>query len=539
MPAMTGAQAVVRSLEAEGVDTVFTLPGVQVMPVFDALHSSATIRLVSCRHEQATTYAADGYARVTGKPGVALVVPGPGAMNAASGLGTAYATSSPVLLLSGQILSSALGKGEGQLHEIDDQLDMFRPVTKWNARITAVKDIPAAIHRAFEQMTSGRPRPVELEIPPDTLADTGEADIIEMEKYPKPSGDPDLIERAAKLLYSADRPAVWAGGGTLRARAGAELAAVAEHLQAPVVTTQQAKGVLPADHPLYVGVNYTTIGLGARVLSGSDVVLVAGSRFLVAGYEMPDGQAIIHIDADGAEIGKNYPAEIGIVADAKAGLSALAEALRQEGPPRPDGQRAAAMRKTHLDYLREVAGEQIEWVEAVRAGLPDDAVVVSGMTTIGYWSHLALPVEPAGDYISPSYFGTLGYAFPTALGAKIGALGRPVVALCGDGGFMYSSQEFMTARQYGINVIAVVFDNGAFGASRWDQTHRYGNREIGTELLNPDWRKLADAFGIVSIGADSPRGLTDALRRAVDMDAPVLIHVDFPLIAPPFQIPPR
>lgn len=536
MPTLTGSQALVKSLEAEGVDTVFALPGVQVMNVFDAIHASPSIRLIAVRHEQATTYAADGYARVTGKPGVALVVPGPGAMNAASGLGTAYATSSPVLLISGQIASGTIGKNQGQLHEVDDQLDMFRPITRWNSRITDVSAIPEAVHRAFREMTTGRPRPVELEIPPDTLAASGDAEILEAERYPAPAGDARLIKRAAELLHAAERPAIWAGGGTLRAGAGSELAAIAELLQAPVVTTQQAKGVLPAGHPLYVGVNYSAIGPGPRLLSESDVVLIVGSRFLVGGFEMPDGVSIVQIDADPAEVGKNYPADVGIVADARAALGELAGALAGLGPAREEDDRASTLGQEQAAYLQTVAGEQVEWVAAVRAALPDDAVVVSGMTTVGYWSHVALPVEPDGDYISSSYFGTLGYAFPTAVGAKAGAPDRPVVALCGDGGFMYSSQEFLTARRYGINVIAVVFDNGAYGASRWDQLHRFEDRAIGTEFVNPDWPKLADAYGVPSIAADSPAGLTKALERAVGMDSPVLLHVDFPLIAPPFQV---
>ena len=185
MPQMSGAQALARQLRSEGVDTVFTLPGVQIMAAFDALHEVQNdIQLIHTRHEQATTYMADGYAKVTGKVGVAMVVPGPGALNATAGLGTAFASSSPVLLISGQIASGALGKRQGQLHEVEDQLDVFKPITKWNHRVTEVGEIPEAVHEAFRQLNTGRPRPVELEVPPDTLAAIGEADIIEPEVYP-------------------------------------------------------------------------------------------------------------------------------------------------------------------------------------------------------------------------------------------------------------------------------------------------------------------------------------------------------------------
>ncbi len=178
----------------------------------------------------------------------------------------------------------------------------------------------------------------------------------------------------------------------------------------------------------------------------------------------------------------------------------------------------------------------MRWVEAVRSALPANAVVVSGMTTVGYWSHVAMPVPVEGTYITPGYYGTLGYAFPTALGAQAAAPDRPVVALCGDGGFMYAPGELLTARQYGLNVTVVVFDNGAFGASRWDQKHQYGDREIGTEFVNPRWDKLGEAFGVRTLATASRTGLSDALKQAVKLDEPVLISVDFPLLAPPFQI---
>ncbi|MCH7739038.1 MAG: thiamine pyrophosphate-binding protein [Chloroflexi bacterium] len=537
---MSGAQAVVRSLEAEGVDTVFALPGVQIMPLFDALHASRQIRLITCRHEQTTTYAADGYARVTGKPGVALVVPGPGATNALAGVGDAYATSSPVLLISGQIPSDSLGKNQGQLHEIEDQLDVFRPLTKWVDRQTAPAGIPGSIHEAFRQMTTGRPRPVELEFTPDALRARAEIDILEPELYQPPQPPQRKISGAAELLSGARRPVIWAGGGTLRAKAGAELAAVAEHLQAPIVTTPQAKGVLPPRHPLYVGVTYSQVNLGTQVLKDADVILVVGSRFLEAGLEIGPGQKVIHIDADAAEIGRNQPTDIGIATDARAGLAALLSALEIAGSPRPPEDRAAAMRLESQKHLQQIAGPQLEWVMAVREALPEDAVLVAGATTIGYWSHVAYDSATSGDYITSGYWGTLGYGFPTAIGAKVGAKtsknDRPVVALCGDGGFMYAAPELLTARQYGINVIAVVFDNGAYGASRWDQRYQFGDREIGTEIVNPDWPTLAQAFGVASLSADTPAGLRSALERAVGLDSPVLIDVDFPLLAPPFQL---
>ena len=271
MSRMTGAQALVRQLRAEGVDTVFALPGVQIMAAFDALYEAQDdIRLVQTRHEQATTYMADGYARVAGKPGVAMVVPGPGALNASAGVGTAFASSSPVLLISGQIATDTLGKRQGQLHEIEDQLDVFRPITKWVHRVTTVEEIPDAVHEAMRHLTTGRPQPVELEVPPDTLAATGDADLIEPEVYPKETGDAAEIARAARLLAEAKRPAIVAGGGAIISGASHEVAEVAELLQAPVMTTQNAKGVISEDHHLAVGVNYTMVEPASRIVPEAD-----------------------------------------------------------------------------------------------------------------------------------------------------------------------------------------------------------------------------------------------------------------------------
>ncbi|MEE8137589.1 MAG: thiamine pyrophosphate-dependent enzyme [Thermoanaerobaculia bacterium] len=539
MPAMSGAQALVRQLRSEGVDTVFALPGVQMMAAFDALYEAQDdIRLIQTRHEQATTYMADGYARVTGKPGVAMVVPGPGAYNAGAGMGTAYAASSPVLLIAGQIMSSALGKQQGQLHEVDDQLDIFKPITKWNHRVTRVEEIPEAVHEAMRHLKTGRPRPVELEVPPDTLAAEGNTDIIEPEEYPRASPASEDVARAAKLLREAKRPAIIAGGGTIISGASRELQELAEFLQAPVMTSQQSKGILPEDHYLSVGTNYASLGPAHRVIPETDVLLAVGTRLLIRDLETETPPRLIHIDADATEIGKNLPAEVGIVADAKEALAALLRQLRAGGSPKESRREEIEGYKTRFAReVRELAPEQTDIVATIRRTLADDAVLVSGVTNIGYWSNVAYPAKQPGTYLTSSYFGTLGYAFPTALGAKAARPGRQVVAICGDGGFMYSPQELSTAVKYGINVVAVVFNTGAYGASQWDQTHRYGRRFIGTDLHNPDFVQLAKAFGAVGMRTD-PAGLGPVLQDALAADAPVLLEVEVPNMMPPFQIVP-
>ena len=342
MATMTGAQALVRSLVREGVEVIFGLPGVQIMHVFDALHDEPGIRLVTVRHEQATTYMADGYARTTGKVGVGLVVPGPGALNATAGLGTAYATSSPVLLISGQMESYNLGKRRGALHEIEDQLDVFRPITKWCDRVMQVEEIPGAVHQAMRHLRTGRPRPVELEIPWDVLPALADADLPEAEVFPKQALDAAKVKAAAELLSHARRPLIWAGGGTTAADASLELMELATTLNAPVITTPQTKGIIPEDHPLSLGTFYYGHGPGYQAMPQADVILAVGSRLHLSPtlpWTFQQHQKLIHIDADPEELGRNLPTEVGTAADARLGLQALLSELGGRATPSEWAQR--------------------------------------------------------------------------------------------------------------------------------------------------------------------------------------------------------
>ena len=330
MASMTGAQALVRSLAREGVEVVFALPGVQIMDAFDALHDEPGIRLVTVRHEQSTTFMADGYARTTGKVGVGLVVPGPGALNATAGLGTAYATSSPVLLICGQIESYNLGKERGALHEVEDLQDVFRPITKWCSRMMTVEAIPEGVHEAMRRLGTGRPRPVELEVPWDVLPRQGDAELPEAEVFPRQTPDPSKVREAADLLANARRPLIWAGGGAIRGDASDEVMELAAALNAPVITTHQGKGVIPETSPLSLGTFYYGHGPGQRTLPQCDVILAVGSRLHLTpkvSWSFQPHQKLIHIDADPEELGRNHDTSVGIVADSKAGLRALLEKL--------------------------------------------------------------------------------------------------------------------------------------------------------------------------------------------------------------------
>lgn len=542
MARLTGGQAVVQALVEEGVEVVFGLPGVQIMEVFDAFSNRSDIRLITVRHEQATTYMADGYARVKGTPGVGLVVPGPGVQNASAGLGTAFSVSSPVLLLAGQVESPMIGRNAGVLHEINDQLDIVRPVTKWCYRVMEVAEIPTAIHEAFRQMETGRPRPTEVEISPDILARTAEVSFLKAEMYPPLQPNKEQIGQAAVLLEKAQKPLIWAGGGTIISNASQGIAALAETLGAVVATTAEGKGIIPEDHPLSLGVGYYGHGAPAWAASRADIVVAIGTRLTSQMYgatELQSPQRLIHIDIDPTVIGKNYPAEIAIVADAKEALKALvAEVRKRHGSGQKWlEQEIAEIRRSHQKWLEEKASLQCQIISQIRQGLTEDAILISGITNVGYWSHLAYQVRRPRTYFSSSYFATLGFAFPAALGAKVAAPDRAVVCIVGDGGFMYALPELATAVQHGISVITIVFVDNAFGASYNDQQTRFKKRVMGTELHNPSFAQVAEVFGAKGIKTEAEH-VGKKLREALEENRPTVIEVPIPTLTPPFQIPP-
>ena len=508
------------------------------MQAFDALYEARdSIRTVHARHEQATTFMADGYAKATGKVGVAMVVPGPGALFAAAGLGTAFASSSPVVLIAGQVPSDADGKRLGYLHEMDEQLNSLSPLTKWGRRVENVAEIPRLLHEALRQAKSGRPRPVQLEISPDKLSETGDVVLLSPESYSPARPDPKEVGRAAEVLSTAKRVAIIAGGGVTISGASDALLKVAEFLQAAVVTTEDSKGVIPDNHDLAGGAHYSGGGFAYEILPECDVVLAVGTRMLLNEYEtfnFAEGARLVQIDIDPREIGKNYPVDAGVLGDADLALSGLFEALQHSTKPFESRREEISERRTEFQTgVRAKAPEQTQMVDAVRSVLDEDSVLVSDMTIVGYWAHLMYPVQRPRRYLTPGYFGTLGFAFPTALGAKVARPDAQVVALCGDGGFLYAASELATAVRHNINAVAVVFNNNAFGASWWDQATRFNGRHVGTELTNPDFVKLAESFGAVGMRTE-PEKLVETLERALAADAPTLVEVPVPVLAPPF-----
>jgi len=522
---MTGGQALVAALTRQGIETIFALPGVQLDWAFDALYDSQdTIRIVHTRHEQATSYMADGYARTTGRVGVCLVVPGPGLLNASAGLATAYSCNSPVLCIAGQIQSDLIERGRGMLHEIPHQLEMVRSVTKWAGRAMAPGEVPGLVAEAFRQLGTGRTRPVEIEIPPDVLqaqADVAPADVVGAPQ--RPNGDPDLLEAAAKALGEAKSPIIFVGGGVISAGASESLRELAELLQAPVVMTSNGKGALSSRH--YLAQN--TVG-GRTLLPESDVVLVAGTRFVPGmnqNWGLRPDQTVIQLDIDPEEVGRNVPVAIGIVGDVKQGLGELAERVPRHNRKRDSRQEELAGLKERIDDLLFEVQPQASFAQVLREELPEDGILVNESTQVGYWSNLGFPVYQPRTFLTSGFQGTLGYGFATALGAQVGNPDKHVVSVNGDGGFMYNVQELSTAVRHNIPLTTVVFNDNAYGNVRRIQKQSFNGRTIASDLLNPDFVKLAESFGMEGIRAGGPEELRTALQRAMKNGHPALIEV--------------
>lgn len=521
MTRMTGGRALVEMLCLHGIDTLFALPGVQNDALFVALYDAGDkIRVIHPRHEQAAAYMAFGYARAGGRPGAYAVVPGPGLLNTTAALATAYATNAPVLCISGQIPSNLIGRGFGLLHEIPDQLAILKGLTKWASRINHPSETGKLVNEAFRQLGDGRPRPVALEMPLDIMALESEVVLPAVETPPPPPlPDPKLIGQAAALLAGAKQPMIYVGSGA--AAAGAEVLALAEMLQAPVVTYTGGKGIVSDRH--YLAQNLLA---GHDLWRTADVVLAVGTRFNQpqTRWGLDGDIKVIRIDLDPVEIARIARPTIGIVADAKEALAALNKAL-------PAAERASrraefdALKAKTMARLEDTLGPQCEYLAAIRAELPDEGIYVEDLTQVGYVGRLAFPVYRPRTYIHSGYQGTLGSGYATALGAKVACPDRPVVSISGDGGFMYNVQELATAALHGINVVAIVFADGAYGNVRRMQKNDYGNKLIAVNLLNPNFPKMAESYGIAGVRATSPDALRRELAAALKRRGPSLIEV--------------
>jgi acetolactate synthase I/II/III large subunit len=531
---MTAAEATVRTLVVNGIDAIFALPGVQNDFLFEALHGAqGQIRTIHTRHEQGAAYMALGAALATGKPAAYAVVPGPGILNTGAALSTAYACNAPVLALTGQLPSPYIGRNLGLLHEIPDQFGFLRSLTKWAERIRSPQEAPALVTEAFRQLRSGRPRPVALECPLDVWPRQGPVVLpsapAEARSLPL---DSDAIAAAAKLLGAAERPLVMVGGGAMAA--GAELAEIAEALQAPVVANRMGKGALDARHPFSVGAY-----LGYRLWAEADVVLAVGTRLQLPLMQWGSGGGlkVVRIDADPEEIGRIERPAVAILGDAVEALRALLGELPRYNHTRSSrAEELGERKKAEAAELAEKLAPQIAWLEAIRAELPENGIFVDEVTQLGYVGRLTFPIYHPRTYLTPSYQGTLGWGVATAIGAKAARPDLPLVAISGDGGFMFNVQELASAVQHRIPVVFVLMNDGAFGNVRRFQVETFGNRIIASDLKNPDFMKLADSFGMMGLSATTPGELRVQLKKALGAGEPVLIEVKVGPMPSPWDI---
>lgn len=531
---ISGAEAIVRALDREGVEVVFGIPGAYNMPLFDALYQHPRIRVFSVRHEQGAAFMADGYARASGKIAAALLLPGPGVTNAYTGLGEAFADSSPVLLLASQIDRRYINQDKGLLHELTHQLEMLAPVMKFSERVTEPQAISDAMHRAVYALRNGRPRPAQVEIPLDVQTETlewsTEAEKLLPAERERTLPPRERIEQAAAVLRVASRPLIFAGGGVIGSEASDALVRLAERLGAPVVTTGMGAGSIPGDHPLACGVAWGAAADISPLVAACDAFLAVGTRFSQAmtnNWNLPLPRETIQIEIDPNELGRNLSMNLNLVGDARATLEAILACLNDWAIDRRGEMHPALgeARGRFRAQLERRVGTTRPWMDALRASLPRDAMISADMSV--FWADMLamFPIYEPRTMLFPWGFGTLGFGIPEALGAKIACPDRAVISIVGDGAFLFTGAELATAIQYGLNIPILVVNNDAYGMIKKQQVERYDDRAVAVDLYNPDFVKLAEAFGAYGTRVDAPDALRAATERALKTDKPTVIEL--------------
>jgi acetolactate synthase-1/2/3 large subunit len=517
------ARRVVDGLRLAGIDTLFCLPGVQNDDFFDALVDAPDIHPVVTRHEQGAAYMAMGAAQATGRPAACCVVPGPGMLNAAAALSSAYWSNARVLAIVGEIPSFARGRGYGMLHELPDQHAILGQLTKQASVLDEGPSATARLQQALDALVSDRPRPVGIEVPVDRWRASAPGELA-APAATTPTVDRHAVERAADLIARAGRPLIVVGGGAQDA--GEAVQALAERLQAPVTTRRMGHGVIPTRHPLFAH-----LPMGHRLWADADVVIVVGSRaeWPVLHWRTHDDQRIVKIDIDPDELDRHGLGTLGVTGDADEVCRLLLEALA-DLPPRPDRtEEVARLRewfRAEIDHLRP----QLDHLAAIRDVLPDDGVLVEDVTQIGFASHLGFDFRHPRTLLSTGPAGTLGAGYAHGLGAQYAlsrAGDRKALVVAGDGGFLFTGNELATAVQYGIPLVCAVFDDGAYGNVKRMQQQKFGeDRTIASTLRNPDFVAYARSFGAIGLHAKDPDELRRCLDEAFAAEAPAIVHVE-------------
>ena len=529
---ITGGEALACALESSGIDTLYAVPGGQLDYFFDAIQrmGPGRIRLLRPRHEQAAAYMAFGHARSTGTAGAYCVVPGPGVLNTLAALSTAWATSSPVLCISGQVPTHAIGSGVGYLHEIPDQLGILARLTRFAERIETPQAAERCIHEAMTAMFSGRPRPVSVEMPMDVMAMS--AGVSNPASFVRPAvkrPDAGQIEDAARTLASARQPLIYVGGGALDA--SPEITRLSTLLGAPVGAFRSGRGVLDSRNPLSL-----VFPAARRAWAEADVVLAIGTRLKYPQmyWGSDESLKIIRVDLDPEEFDRHQSPNIAIEADAGLTARALTEALTRH-ETQVNGNWSARIGEIRRGVEEEIAQHlsvQLPWLTAIREAVPEEGILVDEITQMGYCAWYAYPVYGPRSLITAGYQGTLGYGFATALGVAVANPDRPVVSINGDGGYLYTANEWATAMEYDIPLVAVVFNDDRYANVYRQQKEWFDQRFIAADLVNPDFVAHARSFGVPAERATTPYEMQKLIREAIERREPRLIEVALPADMP-------
>ncbi len=522
----TGADLVVETLLANGVDTVFGIPGVHTLALYDALHERP-MRHILARHEQGAGFMADGYARASGRPGVAFIITGPGVTNVATPVGQAYTDGSPVMIVSSNVASQYLDAMKGNLHDLKNQMGVMAAVTQWNERVLDPADAPAATGEGLRRLQNGRTRPVHIELPIDVMAervDTVEIPTVTIEPR-RP--DPAAIDAAVELLASANKVVVYVGGGAVASAAPEAIVSIAERFSAPIITSVMGKGAVPETHPLMLGTIWDRSDpLADAFFEEADTIIVFGSKLGAQAthmFDLPIPRRVIRIDVDPDEMNRNLTPDVAILADCGPAAIELAAALAERNlhlrsfPP----ERITSAR----EYLLTTGfgADRDDYIQAIRRAVPADGITVWDMTMMSYVACYRYPALEPRTFMFPAGYGTLGFALPAALGAKLARPEKPVVAIVGDGGFQFTMQELATAVMFGINIPIVIFDDSTYSAVKDAQGRLCEGRYQAVDLINPEFTTIADAYRIPWARPESADALGAELRLAFKRDSPTLI----------------
>jgi acetolactate synthase-1/2/3 large subunit len=527
----TGADLVVETLLRNGVDTVFGIPGVHTLALYDALHERP-MRHILARHEQGAGFMADGYARASGRPGVAFIITGPGVTNFATPVGQAYTDGSPVMIVSSNVASPYLDAMKGNLHDLKNQMAVMEAVTQWNERVLDPADTPATVAEGLRRLTNGRTRPVHIELPIDVLDERAGAVDVPAVRREERRSDPRSIEEAVDFLSASSKVIVYVGGGAVVSPAPEAIVSIAERFSAPIVCSVMGKGAVPEDHPLFLATIWDRSDPMANAFfEEADTIIVIGSKLGAQAtgiFSLPIPERMVRIDIDADEMERNANPDVAILADAGVAALDLATALAERNIHRRSfpRERIADARRYLLDT--GFGADRTDYIQAIRRAVPRDGITVWDMTMMSYVACYRYPVLEPRTFLFPAGYGTLGFALPAALGAKLAQPNKDVVAFVGDGGFQFTMQELATAVMFDINIPIVIFDDSTYSAVKDAQKSWRDGRFQAVDLVNPEFSTIADAYGIPSVRAESADALEQAIRDAFERDSPTLIIAPIP-----------